>query len=105
MIQNTVDIKVVRVQFYPKDSVIKAFVDVNVNDVFLIKGMRIVEGPKGLFVAMPQERGKNNRWYNTVDCLSGDMKITIRDCVLSAYHKFQPEFCPVKDGTKIRPKG
>ena len=33
---------------------LKAFADVSVNDVLVIRGVRLVEGKKGLFVSMPQ---------------------------------------------------
>ncbi len=35
---------------------LKAMVDVNLNDEFVIKGIKVLEGEKGLFVAMPQRK-------------------------------------------------
>ena len=65
----------------------KAFVDLNINDVIVLKGIRIVEGKSGLFVAMPQEKGKDNKWYDTIRCLSQDVRSQISDHVLDAYQK------------------
>lgn len=87
MIKEELSIKVARIYKLPKEGAIKAFVDVNINDVLLIKGFRIVGGPRGLFVTMPQEKGKNDRWYNTVHCLSNDIRAFVADRVLEAYQR------------------
>jgi len=63
----------------------KAFCDVSIADSFMIKGLRIVEGEKGLFVAMPREEGKDGKWYNTVIPLNREIKDYIEKIVLEAY--------------------
>jgi stage V sporulation protein G len=80
-----IDIKVIKIHRLPQDSRIKAFVDLGVNDVLLIKGVRIVQGKKGLFVSMPVEQGKNERWYERVRCLNQDVRSLIAEKVLEAY--------------------
>jgi len=87
MISEELNIKVARIYKIPKDGAIKAFVDVSINDALLIKGFRVVSGPRGLFVTMPQEKGKNERWYNTVHCLSNDIRAFVADRVLEAYQQ------------------
>lgn len=82
---STMNIKVSRIHKLSQDGPVKAFVDITVNGVLLIKGLRIVEGPHGLFVTLPQEKGKNDRWYNTVHCLTNDLRAQFADCVLNAY--------------------
>jgi stage V sporulation protein G len=68
-----------------QDSRVKAFVDLSVNDALLIKGLRIVQGKKGLFVSMPTEQGKNERWYERVRCMNQNVRSLIADKVLEAY--------------------
>jgi stage V sporulation protein G len=63
----------------------KAFCDLSVFDSILIKGLRIVEGEKGLFVSMPREEGKDGKWYNTVIALKREIKDEIERLVLEAY--------------------
>jgi len=87
MIKEDLNIKVARIYKIPKEGAIKAFVDVSVNDALLIKGFRVVSGPSGLFVTMPQEKGKNERWYNTVHCLSNDIRAFVANRVLEAYQQ------------------
>ena len=63
----------------------KAFCDVSVAETFLIKGIRVVEGKKGLFVSMPQERGKDGQWYDRVVPLTKEARQSISKIVLEAY--------------------
>ena len=81
----TIDIKVIKIHRLPQDSRVKAFVDLGINDAILIKGLRIVGGKKGLFVSMPIEQGKNERWYERVRCLNQDIRSLIAQKVLEAY--------------------
>ena len=63
----------------------KAFCDVSVLDSIVINGLRVVEGKEGLFVSMPQEAGKDGKWYNTVIPLKREVKDQIERIVLEAY--------------------
>ena len=81
----TIDVKVVKIHRLARDSRIKAFVDLGINDALLIKGVRVVQGKKGLFVSMPVEQGKNERWYERVRCLNQDIRSLIAEKVLEAY--------------------
>ncbi len=81
----TIDIKVIKIHRLPQDSRIKAFVDLGINDALLIKGLRIIQGKKGLFVSLPTEQGKNERWYERVRCLNEGVRSLIAQKVLEAY--------------------
>ena len=62
----------------------KAFCDISILDALVIKGLRVVEGEKGLFVCMPREEAKDGKWYNTVIPLRRDVKEEIERVVLEA---------------------
>jgi len=63
----------------------KAFCDLSVLDSLVIKGLRVVEGEKGIFVSMPREEGRDGKWYNTVIPLRREVKDEIEKLVLEAY--------------------
>lgn len=63
----------------------KAFVDLALDDLFVIKGLRVVEGIKGMIICMPREEGKDGKWYNTVIPLTREVKEEIERVVLEAY--------------------
>ena len=81
----TLDIKIIKIHRLPQDGRVKAFVDLGINDALLIKGVRVVQGKKGLFVSMPVELGKNERWYERVRCLNQDIRLLMAQKVLEAY--------------------
>jgi len=53
------NLEVVRLYRLDGESKTKAFVDVAIGD-FIVKGIRVLQGQKGLFLGMPQDKAK--RW-------------------------------------------
>ena len=85
MVKEELKLEVSRLHKLDGSSSLKAFCDLSVCDSFVIKGLRVVEGEKGLFVSMPREEGKDGKWYNTVIPLSREVKDEIEKLVLEAY--------------------
>ena len=83
--KETLSVKVARIHKFSGAGAMRAFVDMNINDEILIRGLKVVEGKNGLFVSMPQEKGKDNKWYPVVRCLSPQTTRDITDLILEAY--------------------
>ena len=81
------DIEVKRLYKFDGDSRLKAFVDVVVAELFLIKGLRIVDGKKGMFVGMPRQQGRDGQWYQTVLPLNEEIKNRLDEIVIKAYQE------------------
>ncbi len=64
MTVETIDIKVIKIHRLPQDSRVKAFVDLGINDVLLIKGIRVVEGKKDYLFPCLSSREKMNDGMN-----------------------------------------
>lgn len=82
--EDDLSLKVVRLHRFEGDSKTKAFADVAIGD-FVVKGLRVVEGSKGLFLSMPQERAKDGKWYDAFYALTKEAKQNLAEVVLSAY--------------------
>jgi len=82
---NTFEIQVQRMYRFESDRPLKAFADIIVNDALLIKGIKVLEGKNGLFVSMPQEQAKDKKWYDSVRCLTQDVREQITEVVLAVY--------------------
>ena len=63
----------------------KAFVDVALEDSFVVNAIRIVEGKDGLFVSMPREEGRDGKWYNIIIPLKREIMDELTRVVLEAY--------------------
>ncbi|MFZ0453420.1 MAG: septation protein SpoVG family protein [Ignavibacteriaceae bacterium] len=61
-----------------------AFFDVQTQDGIIIKGFRVVDGTKGLFISSPDERGKDGKFYENV-ILPREMKENLQEMALSEY--------------------
>ncbi|MEW5894946.1 MAG: SpoVG family protein [Candidatus Omnitrophota bacterium] len=85
MSASTMELSVKRIHRLNNGGATVAFADVTINDALLVKGLRVVKGSNGLFVSMPQEKGRDDRWYDTVVCLSDSFKSELSRCVLEAY--------------------
>ena len=80
-------IEVARLYRTSNGSSLKAFVDIIVNQQVLIKGVRVIGNRDGdLFVKMPQQKGRNGKWYETVSLLDEESKQALQETVLEAYH-------------------
>lgn len=79
-------IQVSRIYKIDGDTKLKAFVDISIGD-FIIKGFRIMQGSKGLFLGMPQEKSKDGKWYNTFYPRSKETRQSLTDLVLAAYQE------------------
>lgn len=83
--ETDLNISVQRMYRFETDRPLKAFVDVVINEVLLIKGMRVMDGKNGLFVSMPREQARDSKWYDTVRCLTQELRDQITRVVLEAY--------------------
>ncbi len=69
------------------DKNLKAFVDVKVSNVILIKGIRVLLNKEGgLFVSMPAQQAADNKYYPVVRPLDNDTKQELQDVILAAYN-------------------
>ncbi|MBP7055832.1 MAG: SpoVG family protein [Candidatus Omnitrophica bacterium] len=85
MVDQELKISVSRIHKLDGTGSTKAFCDLSILGSLIIKGIRVVQGDKGLFVSMPREEGKDGKWYNTVIPLSREVKDEIERLVLEAY--------------------
>ena len=62
----------------------KVFCDISVSG-FVIKGFRVVDGKRGLFVSTPRQQGKDGKWYETVQLLDEETRTGLNELILEAY--------------------
>lgn len=82
---DALEIKVHKMYTIDGNKPLKAFADIAINDAVLIKGVKVIEGREGLFMSMPQDQGKDKKWYESVRCLTNEVRQQISDVVLMAY--------------------
>lgn len=71
----------------PDAGALKAFADIGVNGALVIRGVRILSGKKGLFVSLPKEQGKDNKWYDQVVCKDAAVYDALATVLLAHYQE------------------
>lgn len=66
---------------------IRATVDVQTSEGFIIRGFKVVEGDNGLFVAMPSEKTRTGKYVDLVRIDDRSLKEMLEALVLDAYRK------------------
>lgn len=68
----------------------KGFADVTFDDCFVVKGIRIMDGKKGLFVAMPSEYSeKDDEYYDRCFPITKEFREELTDAILDGYEHFE----------------
>ena len=81
-----IEVKVSRInRFDDEKGKMKAFVDIEINDSLLIKGLKVMDGKNGIFVSMPRQKGKDGEWYEIIRPMAPEAKAKIEKVVLTAY--------------------
>jgi stage V sporulation protein G len=66
---------------------IRASVDIQTSEGFIVKGFKVVEGDNGLFVAMPSERTRTGKYFDLVRIDDPSLKEMLETLVLDAYRE------------------
>lgn len=69
------------------DSKLKARASVTFDDCFIVHGIRIVDGDKGFFIAMPSRRLRDGSYRDIAHPLNNETRNMIQDAVLEEYKK------------------
>ena len=78
-------LEVKRIVRFDGEGTLRAFCDVAIGDLFVIRGIRVVEGKRGLFVSMPRQKGKADKWFDTVSVITDQTKQRLDEVVMEAY--------------------
>lgn len=68
---------------------VKALASITIDDVFVVHGLRIVEGDGGLFVAMPSRKLSNGEHKDVAHPLNSETREIIQEVVLKEYKSTQ----------------
>ena len=77
----------VRVRKMTKEGKMKAVVSITLDDVFVIHDIKVVEGDKGLFIAMPSRKAADGEYRDIAHPINSDTRSYIQETVLDAYEK------------------
>lgn len=84
----------VRLRRIENQNRLKAVASITFDDAFAVHELRVIEGSKGIFVAMPSRKNKNGVFKDVAHPINAETRKEIEEAVLAKYHE-----TPVSDVT------
>lgn len=70
------------------DAKLKAFASITIEDCFVIRGLKVIEGNNNrMFVAMPSRKRPDGKHQDLAHPIKKEMRQMIEDVVIGEYHK------------------
>ncbi|MDD6346571.1 MAG: septation regulator SpoVG [Lachnospiraceae bacterium] len=81
------NITAVRVRKVAKDGKMKAVVSITLDDEFVIHDIKVIEGEKGLFIAMPSRKASDGEYRDIAHPINSETRSMIQQIVLQRYEE------------------
>ncbi len=80
----------VRVRKIAKDGKMKAIVSVTFDNEFVVHDIKVIEGEKGLFIAMPSRKTADGEYRDIAHPINSDTRQQLQEMILDEYEKAIP---------------
>ena len=77
----------VRVRKMTQDSKMKAIVSITIDDEFVVHDIKVIEGEKGLFIAMPSKKATDGEYRDIAHPINSETRDRIQRIILDSYEK------------------
>ena len=77
----------VRVRKVDKEGKMKAVVSITIDQEFVIHDIKVIEGEKGLFIAMPSRKASDGEYRDIAHPINSDTRENIQKIILESYEK------------------
>lgn len=77
----------VRVRKIAKEGKMKAVVSITLDDEFVVHDIKVIEGEKGLFIAMPSKKAADGEYRDIAHPINSGTREQIQRIILDAYEK------------------
>lgn len=75
----------VRVRKIAKEGAMKAVASITLDDEFVIHDIKVIEGEKGLFIAMPSRKTAEGDYRDIAHPISREAREVVQSTILEAY--------------------
>lgn len=70
-----------------EDAKLKAFASITLDNCFVIRGLKIIEGKTGTFVAMPSRKRKDGEYQDIAHPINNEAREEMERIVLAEYRR------------------
>lgn len=75
----------VRVKKVTKEGKMKAIVSITIDNEFVVHDIKVIEGEKGLFIAMPSKKSLDGEYRDIAHPINSDTRDNIQNIILEKY--------------------
>ncbi len=79
----------VRIRKVDKEGKLKAVVSITIEDALVVHDIKVIEGEKGLFIAMPSRKASDGEYRDIAHPINSRTREELQNLILS---KYQEEF-------------
>ena len=77
----------VRVRKITKEGKMKAVVSITLDDEFVVHDIKVIEGEKGLFIAMPSKKATDGEYRDIAHPINSSTRENLQKVILESYEK------------------
>ncbi len=77
----------VRVRKITKEGKMKAIVSITLDNEFVIHDIKVIEGDKGLFIAMPSKKAADGEYRDIAHPINSSTRENVQKIILEEYEK------------------
>ena len=81
----------VRVRKVTKEGKMKAVVSITIDDEFVLHDIKVIEGEKGLFIAMPSRKASDGEYKDIAHPINSTTREKIQQIILKKYEEAAEE--------------
>ena len=71
--------------FPVEEEKLKAFVSIIIDDCFVVSDIKIIEGPRGLFISMPSKKRRNGTFRDIAHPLNSETRRMLEQQIIEKY--------------------
>lgn len=75
----------VRIRKVEKEGKMKAVVSITIDEEFVVHDIKVIDGEKGLFIAMPSRRAADGEYRDIAHPINSDTRNKIQQIILEKY--------------------
>ena len=87
----------VRVRKVAKEGKMKAVVSITIDDEFVVHDIKVIEGEKGLFIAMPSRKATDGEYSDIAHPINSVTRDRIQKMILDKYQDVMAEETDIQD--------
>ncbi len=77
----------VRVRRVAKEGKMKAVVSITIDDEFVVHDIKVIDGEKGLFIAMPSRKAADGEYRDIAHPINSSTRNTLQELILQKYEE------------------